>query len=92
MAEFETLLELLAVEPVAARFGIGRRLIHEELDRYKIWAGNIGATLGAQSMGSLEHRLKDATHVSNFVIRCLGDLKEALTGSMSKLFPALGIL
>ena len=58
-------------------------MLRDELDRFKIWAGNIGATLKPESRASLDHRLKDAPGVVRLVIDCLHDLEESLAGSES---------
>lgn len=48
----------------------------EELARFKVWAGNIGAHRKGSS--SLDYRLRDASHLRNQAISLLGDLEEAL--------------
>ena len=63
-----------------------RITVRDELDRFKIWAGNIGATLKPESRASLDHRLKGAPGVARLVLDCLHDLEESLAGSES-LFP-----
>ena len=66
--------------------GNTRIMVRDEFDRFKIWAGNIGATLKPESRASLDHRLNAAPNVARLVLDCLLDLKESLAGSES-LFP-----
>ena len=63
-------------------FGFPRVLLCDEFDRFKLWAGNIGATLNPQSKASLDHRLRAATQVARLVLDCLRDLETSLTASM----------
>jgi hypothetical protein len=52
------------------------RGIQDELGRYKIWAGNIGALQKGPS--SLDYRLREASHVQQPIIRLLRDLEYSL--------------
>ena len=47
--------------------------------RFKMWAGNIGAHRKGQ--GSLDFRLRDASHISQAVLGMLRRLKEMLSES-----------
>ncbi|TDZ25340.1 hypothetical protein Cob_v001511 [Colletotrichum orbiculare MAFF 240422] len=50
--------------------------IHDELGRFKVWAGSSGAHRTGRA--SLEHRLRDASHIRNRVIELIGDLQQSL--------------
>lgn len=56
--------------------GFSLATINDQTARFKIWAGNIGAHRKGRS--SLDHRLREASHIRAQVIRLLGDLQEAL--------------
>ncbi|KAK8076171.1 hypothetical protein PG994_003443 [Apiospora phragmitis] len=47
-------------------------------DKFKLWAGNIGARQSPNSAASLESRLKGARRVLEQVVRLLNDIQEAL--------------
>lgn len=50
--------------------------VRDELGRFRIWSGNIGAhKLGSSS---LNHRLRDASHIRQRVLSLLEDLSETL--------------
>lgn len=51
--------------------------LSDELGRFKVWAGNIGALQSGPS--SLDSRLKDASHVREAIVRLLQDLSQALS-------------
>lgn len=50
--------------------------ISDELGRFNIWSGNIGAHRSGQS--SLEYRLKDASHLRDHVLLLLRSLRDNL--------------
>ncbi|KAF5590632.1 zinc finger transcription factor ace1 [Fusarium pseudoanthophilum] len=50
--------------------------IQNELSRFKVWSGNIGAHKKGRS--SLDHRLRDASNIRNQVVELLEDLRESL--------------
>jgi hypothetical protein len=50
--------------------------VSDQVARFKIWAGNIGAHQKGRS--SLGYRLREASHIRAQIIRLLGDLWEAL--------------
>ncbi|KAH7260848.1 uncharacterized protein BKA55DRAFT_535862 [Fusarium redolens] len=50
--------------------------LQNELSRFKVWSGNIGAHRKGRS--SLDHRLRDASNIRDQVIELLKDLKESL--------------
>lgn len=55
----------------------------DELDRFTLWAGNIGALNVPTSPLSLEHRLRDAKDILTHIIELLDDLHEAASDRMS---------
>ncbi|EWG41493.1 hypothetical protein FVEG_03599 [Fusarium verticillioides 7600] len=50
--------------------------LQNELGRFKVWSGNIGAHQKGRS--SLDHRLRDASNIRDQVVELLEDLKESL--------------
>jgi hypothetical protein len=48
----------------------------DELDRFKVWAGNIGAHRRGQS--SLDYRLRDASHIRQRVLKFLSKLRSSI--------------
>ena len=57
--------------------------IQDELGRFKIWGGNIGAFQPKTMRSSLEHRLQDASKTRQHLLNLLGDLQESLDESNS---------
>ncbi|SCO85908.1 uncharacterized protein FRV6_10035 [Fusarium oxysporum] len=50
--------------------------LQNELSRFKVWSGNIGAHKKGRS--SLDHRLRDASNIRDQVVELLEDLRESL--------------
>jgi hypothetical protein len=50
----------------------------DELDRFRIWAGNIGALQHVKVRSSLDYRLRDAPKLGDQISRLLVDLNTAL--------------
>ncbi|KAF5237772.1 hypothetical protein FANTH_10647 [Fusarium anthophilum] len=50
--------------------------LQNELSRFKVWSGNIGAHRKGRS--SLDHRLRDASNIREQVVELLEDLRESL--------------
>ena len=48
----------------------------DELGRFRVWAGNIGAL--REGTASLDYRLREASHIRRQVVRLLEDLNIAL--------------
>lgn len=75
-----TLLEANA-QPV---LGISSAAVQEELGRYQIWAGNLGAFQPIESGISLDYRLhRDGAHLSDHLVSRLTELQETLRESKS---------
>lgn len=55
--------------------------LQNELSRFKVWSGNIGAHQKGRS--SLDHRLRDASNIRDQVVELLEDLKESLKNGKS---------
>lgn len=56
--------------------------VKDELSRFKVWSGNIGAHRSGRS--SLDYRLRDASHLRKRIIDLLEDLNESLGDGMLK--------
>ena len=61
--------------------GISASAINDELERFQIWAGNIGASQESRTTTSLEARLRDASEITEQISQLLEDLREALEDS-----------
>ena len=75
-AVFRSLVTALAEAP---HFAAQARLetVNDEFDRFKIWAGNIGAY--KKGRRSLEYRLRDAVHLKAETLNLLAALEKSLT-------------
>lgn len=58
--------------------GISASEVSDATDRFRIWAGNIGAH--RKDRGSLDYRLRDASHIQSGVL----DLLNSLANKMEK--------
>lgn len=56
--------------------GLTAATVNDQVARFKVWAGNIGAHRKGRS--SLDYRLREASHIRAQIIRLLGDLLDAL--------------
>lgn len=84
MRYFDQLRLLLQDSDPQMHAGISYSAVCDELGRFRIWAGNIGALQDKQS--SLDFRLRDAPRISDQVVELLQDLSESLEeGSSSVL-------
>jgi len=73
---FRSLLQALEDGP---RFAtqLSPEALNDELDRFKIWAGNLAAH--RKGKRSLEYRLRDAVHLKQEACNLLEALQESLT-------------
>ncbi|OCL04529.1 hypothetical protein AOQ84DRAFT_300694, partial [Glonium stellatum] len=55
--------------------------VKDEVSRFKVWSGNIGAHRSGRS--SLDYRLRDASHLRKRVVGLLKDLNESLSDATS---------
>lgn len=62
--------------PDGQKGAVDEKQVVDELERFSLWIGNIGATHRPQSPLSLESRLREAPDVFEFVSRLLEDLAE----------------
>jgi hypothetical protein len=67
---------LLVVLDVREEFRPLSSAINDALGRFKIWSSNIGAHRNGRR--SLDHRLRDASHLREHVLRLLSGLAENL--------------
>ncbi|KAF4423164.1 Zinc finger transcription factor ace1 [Fusarium acutatum] len=65
-----------SVEDEGTQSDISLLKLQNELSRFKVWSGNIGAHKKGRS--SLDHRLRDASNIRNQVVELLEDLRESL--------------
>jgi hypothetical protein len=72
---FESLITVLSSPAALKRQDVNFNFV-DELDRFKVWAGNIGAHRRGQS--SLDYRLRDASHIQQRVLRFLSKLQSTL--------------
>ena len=76
--QFHQLNTLLQHSQSQKHLGLAGSTALDDLDRFKIWAGNIGALLSVGNQISLDHRLRDTPKVSGQIVELLEDLCEAL--------------
>jgi hypothetical protein len=56
--------------------------VQEEFDKYKMWAGNVGAAHSAKSYEiSLDYPLREASFLKNLVLNLLTTLGEKITNA-----------
>jgi hypothetical protein len=73
---FNTLCHILSKSDHKSQDQIQLADVKDELGRFRIWSGNIGAHRKGRS--SLDYRLRDASHISRRVIGLLQDLNQTL--------------
>lgn len=52
--------------------------VNDELERFSLWIGNIGALHGPESPMSLESRLRESSDVLAHILELLDDLNEVV--------------
>jgi hypothetical protein len=75
---FRQIYRLLSESTCVYREDITPDDVEDELGRFKIWGGNIGAFQPISMATSLEHRLRDASRTREQVLKLLQDLEESL--------------
>lgn len=75
---FNQVCSLLQDPDRESQYGITYSKICDELGRFRIWAGNIGALQHVNVRSSLDYRLKDAPMLRDQISRLLVDLNAAL--------------
>ncbi|GAB1314686.1 hypothetical protein MFIFM68171_04896 [Madurella fahalii] len=78
--QFEVLLRALRDED-GVKAGMTDGGIADQLARFKVWAGNIGAHRAGTS--SLDYRLRDASNIRKQVVSLLTDLEDSLRDAYS---------
>lgn len=68
------------------------RDVADALDRFSLWAGNLGALLPLTSRLSLDQRLADAPETSERICEVLDDLGEAVSDCKSTQHPFLTMI
>lgn len=91
LEHFNHLCFLLREKPAKeTEFGITFSNLYNELARFKIWAGNIGAFQPAESAVSLAQRLKNAPRAAGEIIELLKDMKDTLLDGELKIYHTAG--
>lgn len=75
---FDKLRLLLQDQDPQKHAGISYSTVCDELGRFRIWAGNIGALHEKREKSSLEFRLREAPKIADQVVELLQDLSESL--------------
>lgn len=75
---FDQLRHLLRDSDPQRHAGISYSGACDELGRFRIWAGNIGALQDEHKQSSLNFRLREAPRVADQVVELLQDLSESL--------------
>lgn len=70
----ELLNQLLIVPTHESQLGVSRRQCNDQLSRFKLWAGNIGAFQDKHSSSSLEHRIRSAPRISTQILKLLNQM------------------
>lgn len=79
---FDQLSALLEDPYHEQQSGILKSATLDELGRFKIWAGNIGAFQESSSRSSLQFRLKEAPNIAIQAEELLDELNQCLEDSM----------
>ena len=77
-SEFTSLMAAASGEGCRAMDFLHSRDVQELQDRFNQWSGNLGALQPAESSSSLEHRLRNAPMIRDFILRILKDLHESM--------------
>ena len=74
---FQTLLTVIAADQSSLKNQIDKEALGDELGRFRVWSGNLGALQKGHS--SLDYRLRDSPLLSSNVLKLLAELKGNLT-------------
>jgi hypothetical protein len=80
---FNQLSSLLKAPERQSLFGISHTAVCDELGRFRIWAGNIGALQTIKLQSSLDYRLREAPKILRQIVQLLEDLNESLQDGQS---------
>ena len=86
LALFRKIYKLVSESTCPYKNDISLTDVQDELGRFKIWGGNIGAFQPRSMRSSLEHRLQDASQTRQHVLNLLQDLQGSLDESNSICF------
>jgi len=67
--------------PDSNHVALALQLIQDQLGRFRVWAGNMGAHHPARSRMSLDYKLAEASHIHNKVVKLLEELNTSLESS-----------
>lgn len=74
----ETLLARVGNEGCRHRSNLELAPIEDQVARFRIWAGNLGAFHKSSSTESLDHRLRDEPKFKDHIYELLQDLNDTL--------------
>ena len=77
-SDFTSLLAAASGEGYRTMDFLHPRDVQQLQDRFNQWASNIGALQPVDSPLSLEHRLRNAPMIRDFILRVLTDLRESM--------------
>ena len=80
--EFKRLLVFLAESASTSRTAVDKNAVGNELDRFNLWARNIGALQPSEAATSLGHRLRDAPELAEYIGENLDEIRMALLHRM----------
>jgi len=62
------------------------QLVQDQIGRFRVWAGNMGAHHPAGSRMSLDYKLKEASHIHAMVVELLEELNTSLESAYGILY------
>lgn len=86
--QFERLLGCIKDPPAGERVELSQRSVENDVGRFKIWCGNLGALQTGGS--SLDVRLRDSPVVRGTVVAFLTQMNESLEQCMPLTFSRVG--
>ena len=81
LIHFKQIYAVLSKPDSRYRSDISCADVLDELGRFKVWAGNIGALQPTEMTSSLEYRLRETARTRQYVLDCLEDLQGSLQES-----------
>src|SRR5690242_15818274 len=88
LKNFERLLECIRNPPTGKQVELSQRSVENDVGRFKIWCGNLGALQTGGS--SLDVRLRDSPVVRGTVVTFLTQMNESLEQCMPLIFLRFG--
>lgn len=80
---FNKLSALLQDAECQTRTALSPAAVNDQFERFRIWAGNLGAFQKLPSITSLDHRLRESPKVAVEIQELLQDLQGALQNGTS---------